>query len=488
MHDLVNDLARFVFGKLCVILFINLISRRSKDIRTFLPLRMDQDLDRTCFLSNKFLEDTLPQFMALRVLSLSYYENIVKLPNSCSGLKQLRFLDLSSTKIKELLKWICSFYNLQTLLLSKCKELEELQANLGKLINLCCLDISETPLKKMLPQMGILINLRVLTAFVISKDNGLTIKELGKLPMLRGKLFLSGLENISSGMDASLANMEGKKNLEKLTLKWHIPEGEVFNRLEEFNIIDYPKLIGKLPQQLSLLQSFEISNCSNLVTLPLRLNQFSRLEKLTIDDCESLLPLHVSRLPASLKSLECYNYNLELESESSEEDGTLDYLRLENCDSLKVERLASFPKLKGLSIIDCKSIEVLSIPAASGIVRGLPSSLQSLKILRCKKLTSRWKEWGLEKLPYLTDLWISLQNLKVLNYSGLRHLTSIQHLVIGFCHRLQYLPEKGLPASLTTLDISDCPMLKPRLEWDKGQDWPKIAPIPCLVIDDELVP
>ena len=145
----------------------------------------------------------------------------------------------------------------------------------------------------------------------------------------------------------------------------------------------------------------------------------------------------------------------------------------------------------------------------------MPSSLQSLKILRCKKLTSRRKEWGLEKLPYLTDLWIvdikdgvesfpekdwplpctlealllqSLQNLKVLNYSGLRHLTSIQHLVIGFCHGLQSLPEEGLPASLTTLDISDCPMLKPRLEWDKGQDWPKIAHIPCLVIDDELVP
>nr|XP_027109109.1 putative disease resistance protein At3g14460 [Coffea arabica] len=276
MHDLVNDLARFVFGKYCLRLEdyqegdatvsgarhfsyhpsvsdtfhkFNLL-RGTKNIRTFLPLRMRQDLDCKFSLSNKFLEDTLPQFMSLRVLSLSYYENILKLPNSWSGLKQLRFLELSSTKIKELPKWICGFYNLQTLLLSKCKELEELPANLGKLINLCCLDISETPLKKMPPQIGRLINLQVLTSFVIGKDNGLTIKELGKLPMLRGKLFLSGLENISSGRDASLANMEGKKNLEKLTLKWDGDANnsqvakDVLDKLRPHSSIKYLKIEG----------------------------------------------------------------------------------------------------------------------------------------------------------------------------------------------------------------------------------------------------
>ncbi|XP_027113945.1 putative disease resistance RPP13-like protein 1 [Coffea arabica] len=217
MHDLVNDLAWFVFGKYCLRLEdhqegnatisgarhfsyhpswidtfhkLNLL-RETKNIRTFLPLRTGPPLNR---LSNRFLEDTLPQFMSLRFLSLSCYQNIVKLPNSYSGFKQLRFLNLSETGIKELPEWICSFYNLQTLLLSHCRGLKELPANLGKLINLCCLDISGTPLKKMPPQMGRLINLQVLTAFVIGKDSGSMIEELGKLSMLRGKLILSGLE------------------------------------------------------------------------------------------------------------------------------------------------------------------------------------------------------------------------------------------------------------------------------------------------------
>ncbi|XP_027102986.2 putative disease resistance RPP13-like protein 1 [Coffea arabica] len=741
MHDLVNDLASYfdTFHK------FNLL-RETKNIRTFLPLRMDQDLHPMDHLSKKFLEDTLPQFMSLRVLSLSHYENIVKLPNSCSGLKQLRILDLSSTKIKELPKWVCTLYNLQSLLLSKCKELEELPANLRKLINLWCLDISETPLKKMPPQIGRLINLQVLTAFVIGKDSGSMIKELGKLPMLRDKLFLSGLENVSSGRDASLANMEGKKNFEKLTLKWngdannsqvardvldkllphssikqlkidgycgttfpnwlgnsslsyleslnlssceycfslpalgqlrslqsleivgmshisvltedfygdtsaikppfpslkklrieklpkwerwYIPECKVFNRLEELYIIDCPKLIGEFPQQLSSLQRLDISGCSELVRpngrlsifngeiqqllslcevrisalktlkdLPLQLNQLSRLERLIIDDCGSLSPLHISLLPPSLKSLEYKRCcNLELENSSWDDGGSLKHLKFDTCESLKVkvEWLASFPMLKQLRIVNCKSIEILSIPPAPGIGnqssttttssamtslqslwisgcddlmsfpegglaapnlariiiqdckkleslpkrmeslfpslrllylyncpeiecfpdRGLPSSLHCLHIWNCEKLISRRREWGLEKLPGLKELiidgikdevesfpeedWLlpctlkslelwSFQNLKVLNYSGLRHLTSIQMLRIDSCPRLQSLPEEGLPASLTTLIIYKCPLLKPRLKWEKGQDWPNVAHIPCLVLDSKLVP
>ncbi|CDP21145.1 unnamed protein product [Coffea canephora] len=686
MHDLVNDLAWFVFGKYCLRLEdhqegnatrfcvrhfsyypsvcdtfhkFNLL-RGSKNIRTFLPLRMDQDLDRTCFLSNRFLEDTLPQFMSLRFLSLSCYENIVKLPNSYSGFKQLRFLNLSATGIKELPDWICSFYNLQTLLLSNCRQLEELPKNLGKLINLCCLDISGTPLKKMPPQMGRLINLQVLTDFVIGKDSGSTIKELGKLTMLRGELILSGLENVSAGMDASMANMERKEHLESLTLQWngdandsqvvrdvldklrphpsikhlniigyggttfpdwlgnsslssleslslsgckychslptlgqlqslqslaisgmhcildlaesfygdvsatkpfpslknltiwwlpeweswHIPEGEVFNGLERLSIIGCPKLIGQLPQQLPSLQSLEISGCDNLLEnlkeLPLQPNQLSRLEELTVDACGSLSPSHVSRPPASLKSLEYKgSCNLELEISSGEGGGTLEGLILENCDTVKVKAdgmtttttttttTSVMTSLQSLHVSHCDNLIIMSFPAPS-LTRliisnckkfmplpqrmesvlpslrslsvfncpeiecfsegGFPSTLQSLDIDNCKMLMSRRREWGLEKLTYLTHLtirgpcdevesfpeqdWLlpctlqylylsSLRNLKVLNYSALQHLTSVQTLNIYSCPRLQSLPEEGLPASLTELHIRDCPLLKP---------------------------
>nr|XP_027107023.1 putative disease resistance RPP13-like protein 1 isoform X2 [Coffea arabica] len=562
MHDLVNDLARFFFGKYCLRLEdhqegnatisgarhfsyhpswydtfhkFNLLSQ-TKNIRTFLPLRTDSMIR----LSNKFFEDALPQFMSLRVLSLSYYENIVKLPKSYSGLKQLRFLNLSETGIKVLPDWICSFYNLQTLLLSNCRQLEELPKNLGKLINLCCLDISGTPLKKMPPQMGRLINLQVLTNFVIGKNSGSTIKELGKLPMLRGELILSGLENVSAGMDASMANMEGKEHLERLTLQWnggttfpdwlgnssfssleslslsgckychslptlgqlqslqslaivgmscipvltqdfygdinvtkpfpslknltigwlpqwkswYIPEGEVFNGLERLRISDCPKLIGELPQQLPSLQSLEISGCDNLVwdngqlsilngenqqnfsslhqlkisklenlkelplqlnqlsklkklniselenleELPLQLNQLSRLKKLTIHDCRSLCPSHMSRLPASLKSLEYMGCKLELEG-----GGALEYLVLGGCDlKVKAEWLASFPMLKRLEIRYCRSVENQS-GITTTTTTSVMTSLQSLDVYGYDDLLMSFSEGGLAA-PNLTTI------------------------------------------------------------------------------------
>nr|XP_027102993.1 putative disease resistance RPP13-like protein 1 [Coffea arabica] len=675
MHDLVNDLACFIFGKYCLRLEdhqegnatisgarhfsyhrswydtfhkFNLLSQ-TKNIRTFLPLRTAPMIR----LSNKFLEDALPQFMSLRFLSLSYYENIVKLPNSYSGFKQLRFLNLSSTKIKELPEWICSFYNLQTLLLSYCRELEELPENLGKLINLCCLDISGTPLKKMPPQIGRLINLQVLTAFVIGKDSGSVIEELGKLPMLRGKLILSGLENVCSGRDASMANLKGKKHLDELTLEWNgaindsqavrdvldnlqphssikhlkiigyggttfpdwlgnsslssleslslsrckychslpslgqllslqsleivgmscisdltqdfygdvsatkpfpflkqltieelpewerwkIPECEVFNRLEELSIIDCPKLIGELPRQLASLQSIEISGCGNLVRpngqlsilngenqqnfsslrrlkiselenlkelplqlnqlsrleelnisalknleeLPLQLNQLSRLEVLTVDDCGSLSPSHVSRPPASLKSLRYKGRcNLELESSSGEGGGALENLTLLNCDSVnvKVEWLASFPMLKFVAIYKCKSVEMLSVPAALALGIGKQSgmttttttttstssvmtSLQSLSFSGCDDLILSFPAPSLASLHIcdckkLTPLPQRMESL----------LPSLQSLRLSNCPEIECFPEGSLPSTLQSLYIYDCKkLMSRRREW-----------------------
>ncbi|XP_027159207.1 putative disease resistance protein At3g14460 isoform X1 [Coffea eugenioides] len=768
MHDLVNDLAIAVSRRYCYRLEDNdpehgkigsisyfsyhpssfhdtfhkfELLRETKNLRTFLPLSKRRGGKG---LSHKFLHEMLPKFRSLRFLSLLFYK-IHKLPDSISDLKHLRLLNLSSTPLETLPECICALYNLQTLLLSDCEKLEELPVSLAKLINLSYLDISGTPLKKMPLYMSRLRNLRVLTNFIVGKDSGSMIEELGKFPKLRGRLFISKLENVCSGRDASMANLKGKKHLDELTLewngaindsqavrdvldnlqphssikhlkiigyggttfpdwlgnsslshleslslsncencfslpalgqleslqsleivgmsyisdlaedfygdvsatkpfpslkklrieklpeweRWYIPEGEVFNRLKKLSIIDCPKLIGELPQQLASLQSLEISGCDNLVCpsgrlsvfngeirqkfsslrelkisalknlkeLPLQLNQLFRL---TVDDCGSLLPSHVSRLPASLYSLEYKGCcNLELESSSGEDGGALERLILENCDTVKVkvEWLASFPMLKGVQFYKCKSVEMLSVPAAPGIgignqsgmtttttstssvmtslqslyisfcndlilsfpapnltrleiwycekltslpqrmesllpslrsllllncpeiecfpEGGLPSTLQSLAIFDCKKLTSRRREWGLDKLPSLADLTIkspcdevesfpeedwrlpcalqslylsSLQNLKVLNYSALRHLTSLQMLGIYHCPRLQSLPEEGLPASLTELHIANCPLLKPRLEWEKGQDWPKVARIHRVIVDRQPVP
>ncbi|KAL3509374.1 hypothetical protein ACH5RR_028775 [Cinchona calisaya] len=70
--------------------------------------------------------------------------------------------------------------------------------------------------------MGKLENRQVLTCFVVGKDGDSGIQELGKFQKLNGKrLFISRLENVSCGRDASMANMKGMKHLQHLTLNWN---------------------------------------------------------------------------------------------------------------------------------------------------------------------------------------------------------------------------------------------------------------------------
>ena len=162
-----------------------------------------------------------------------------------------------------------------------------------------------------------------------------------------------------------------------------------------------------------------------------------------------------------------------------------------------------------IRISGCHDLETLS-------EEGWPcSNLKSLDINRCEKLFAHSNKWNLGMLTSLTSLEIysidmegvdsfpeeegqlptaltflhlsSLENLKSLNGTALRHLTSLQSLWIYNCEQLQCLPEERLPASLSHLDIEGCPLLKPRCQSGIGQDWDKIHHISNITIDRELI-
>ncbi|KAL5540724.1 hypothetical protein UlMin_045036 [Ulmus minor] len=179
------------------------------------PLKYDKPVLEKSFLNELFLKAG----GCLRVLSLSE-SSTTELPESIGNMKYLRYLDLSLTEVKEIPDSICTLYNLQTLLLSECRQLAHLPTRLAALDHLRHLDIRGTPLKEMPHQMCKMKSLRRLSDFVLGKNDGRRIKELGKLRLLEGSLCISGLQNIVDVKDVLGAKLKKKKFLSELILKW----------------------------------------------------------------------------------------------------------------------------------------------------------------------------------------------------------------------------------------------------------------------------
>ncbi|OMP07150.1 disease resistance protein [Corchorus olitorius] len=214
---------------------------------------------------------------------------------------------------------------------------------------------------------------------------------------------------------------------------------------------------------LPSLNSLRISLCPNFVSFPVGGLHAPNLTRLEVSDC------------VDLKSLPEKMYSL-------------------------------LPALISLKICNCPQLE--SFPEG-----GLPSILNSLFVSFCDKLTANLKDWDLQRLnslkifsirgkcegmeyfpeegflpSTLTFLYIvEVPNLRSLSNQGLQHLTSLRKLEITGCPQLQSMSGQELPESLCVLKIGNCPLLKPRLQKDKGEDWPKIAFVPIIEIDDEMV-
>ncbi|TXG55928.1 hypothetical protein EZV62_017241 [Acer yangbiense] len=224
------------------------------------------------------------------------------------------------------------------------------------------------------------------------------------------------------------------------------------------------------------------SSCDPLKSFPLSL--FPKLKNLTIWDCVNFNSISITEDHMSLNSLEIRDCtNLESLSKGGLRTPNLTSILLSNCKNLKQlpGQLHELKFLQSLFINECPELD--SIPDG-----GLPSSLNLLRISSCHKLTPGL-QWGLHQLNTFSRIEIeggcrdlesfpeqnllprnlnSLQisrfpNLKILNYKGLKHLTSLQTLKINSCDKLQSLPKEGLPSSLSYLYISDCPLLKSKL-------------------------
>ena len=341
-----------------------------------------------------------------------------------------------------------------------------------------------------------------------------TVSQLSSLPPKLHSLKIEGCESLGALPDDLLGGITTLKELYLISCSSleSLPYHDSLTTLYMRNCrrLQFLSSIKSREQLASLHHLFIGSSCDSLKTLPLYL--FSQLKTLCVWDCPNLLSFDVTLEPrvdlASLESLEIKDCpRLESFLDEGLHTPNLASILLSNCKNLKnlPKAMNSLTSLKSLFLHRCPQIE--SLPSG-----GLPSSLVFLSIAYCDKLTPQ-KNWGLYSLKSLdhfeleggcigmesfpeenllpcniSTLHIStLKSLKKLDYKGFQHLNTLETFEIHCCDMLQSLPDQGLPSSLDHLCVQECPLLTPRLKPMTGDEWRKVAHIPHIQIDHQVL-
>ncbi|XP_057497437.1 putative disease resistance protein At3g14460 [Actinidia eriantha] len=446
------------------------------------------------------------------------------------SLETLHFREMSEWVDWQILK-IGEFSQLRELWIIKCPKLVgSLPENIPSLVSL---EIQECPrLKASLPRSCAARRL------VLCGCVGVELGWQGVSSLV--ELVISHLQNLNE-LPPELSALTNLKELsiESCPNLLSFSSDGIPPTLKKLSINNCEKLVVPLSVEMercyTSLERLELKRCDTLTHLPL--DFFPKLRFLTIGYCDNLEALSIpnGRGLQNLTSLESvwimYCRSMVSFPQGGLPAPNLRRFGLDSCLKLKVlpEQMQTlFPSLESLQLRNCPEIE--SFPDG-----GLPYNLRSLEITNCKKLVDRRREWGLQRLPSLGQFTLrddedvgdslpeegllpstlttmsieELSNLKSLNKRGFQFLCSLKSLCfwkcpqlrslpeevpasleklrILDCPQLQALPEKGLPLSHSRLIIRDCPLLKPRCQRDRGDDWHKIAHIPFIEIDSEMI-
>nr|XP_048330829.1 putative disease resistance RPP13-like protein 1 [Ziziphus jujuba var. spinosa] len=278
-----------------------------------------------------------------------------------------------------------------------------------------------------------------------------------------------------------------------------------FRCLESFSVYDMEKC-----EDWSFIEGDGVAAFPKFNDDSIALDYGKMFTSIRLEYCRNLKHLtYLKQPPATLSLKRLYlRYCLELESFPK---GGLHAPNLEELEIVDCEKLRSLPKhmqttvpsLLILYLSNCPQLE--SFPECS-----MPCNLRQLDIIKCDKLLASRRHWNLQSLTSLSvgDIDVVLDSfpdegllpttlinlsigwlphLKALDGKAFRHLTSVQKLEISGCYELQCLPEEGLPASLSELNIYGCSKLEGRCQRDTGQDRPKISHIPHILVDYEEI-
>ncbi|XP_058765304.1 putative disease resistance RPP13-like protein 1 [Vicia villosa] len=532
LHDLVNDLATVVSGKSCYRLESGAESYESvrhfsynqqhydifkkfktlhkfKCLRSFLAI--DYDEWGEYHLSRKVVDDFLPTFERLRVLSLSKYANITTLPDTIGNLVQLRYLDLSHSEITSLPDTICNLYYLQTLILSMCSNLTELPEHVGKLIHLRHLYLDQTSIIEMPKQIAELENLQTLTVFVVGKKNiGLSVRELGKFPKLRGKLFIKNLQNVNDVMEASDANLKSREHIEELTLLWgeevddSLKGKDVLNKLQPspnlkklsidlYGGTSFPSWLGD--PSFSNMVSLCLDNCAHCPILP-PLGQLPSLKDLQITRMTSIVTIgqefYGMAAGSSNSSIQPFSSleKLVIEEMSNWEEWHPLQDNIFPFPHLKTLRLSRCPKLKGHLPSHLPSLEEIVIYLCDHLLATPPtqhwlSSIKKIHIVEDSDSISNTERTQYSLLEIdspclLQTINISSRHMQKSVPKMIINSTCLRFLILFGISSLTMIPTNGLPTSLQSLSIENCE----NLAFFPPEMWSNYTSLVTLTLED----
>ncbi|XP_059652587.1 putative disease resistance protein At3g14460 [Cornus florida] len=428
------------------------------------------------------------EFSCLLELSLVDCPSLTcELPNHVPSLRKIKIFGcqrLMPNQVGQLLRQSPPLQEWEISGMLNLTELPMEQINLGSLQELT---ISKMPnLKELPPELCRLIKLERLE--IEECGRLVSFPDMGLPPMLK-RLIIRGCNALQSLPLPEGMNMMPIGGLPPATLKtvdiWNCRNLE-FPKHYHISIEALVICSCDLLNSLSLgffpkLRFLAITGCINFETFSIPHDELQNLMELKIKDCPKMVSFPHGDGVLSTPNLTSF--------------------LIWKCENLKQlpQRMHTFlPSLRLLITSDCPEVE-------SFLDGGLPSNLRELWIFNCEKLVKGRMGWGLQTLPSLVDFKIrgeqvlesfpeegllpttltslsifNLPNLKSLDHKGLQHLTSLTDIRIWNCPKLQSLPEYGLPNSLSYLGTSECPLLKPRCQREKGEYWPNISRIPHI--------
>ncbi|KAG4384002.1 hypothetical protein GLYMA_13G195600v4 [Glycine max] len=502
MHDLLNDLAKYICGDICFrsdddqakdtpkatrhfSVAINHIRDfdgfgtlcDTKKLRTYMPtsgrMKPDSRYRWQSWHCKMPIHELLSKFNYLHILSLSDCHDLREVPDSIGNLKYLRSLDLSNTEIVKLPESICSLYNLQILKLNCCGSLKELPSNLHKLTDLHRLELTYSGVRKVPAHLGKLKYLQVLMSpFKVGKSREFSIQQLGELN-LHGSLLIQNLQNVENPSDAIAVDLKNKTHLVEVELEWDSdwnPDDSTKERdeivienlqpskhLEKLRMRNYggkqfPRWL--LNNSLLNVVSLTLENCQSCQRLP-PLGLLPLLKELSIEGLDGIVSINADFFGSSscsFTSLESLMFHSMKEWEEWECKGvTGAFPRLQRLSIVRCPKLKGLPPLGLLPFLKELLIERLDgIVSINADFFGSSScsftSLESLKFFDMKE----WEEW---ECKGVTGAFPRLQRLSIEDCPKLKG-----HLPEQLCH-LNYLKISGWD-SLTTIPLDMFPILK----------------------------